>query len=199
MEPTPSVERRVLVTLGLVVVGSVALVALLNPRLVRFWPFALPDFVQLVTPLFLVALFIERVIEVFVTSWRAQAARKLEQQAAFVGSAKSAADPPTAAQVKVTEYKSRTQRIAFFAGTAIGVMLAALGVRMLGLFVDPAAFKALPLAQQRLFNTADVLLTGAVLGGGADVLHQLVLVFTNFMESSAKWAKERAPSTRRSA
>ncbi len=28
-------------------------------------------------------------------------------------------------------------------------------------------------------------MTGAVLGGGSDALHQLVLVFTNFFESAA--------------
>ncbi len=44
-------------------------------------------------------------------------------------------------------------------------------------------------AQQRLFRTTDVLMTGAVLGGGSDALHQLVMVFTNFMGTAAKRAK----------
>ena len=43
--------------------------------------------------------------------------------------------------------------------------------------------------QRKLFRTADVLLTGAVLGRGSDALHQLVSVFTNFMESAAERAK----------
>ena len=49
-------------------------------------------------------------------------------------------------------------------------------------FVDPAALDSLPLMHQRLFRTVDVLMTGAVLGGGSDALHQMVLVFTNFFE-----------------
>lgn len=61
------------------------------------------------------------------------------------------------------------------------------------LFVDPPAFAALPQVQQRLFRAGDVLLSGAVIGGGADALHKLVSVFTNFMDSSARWAKERGP------
>ena len=170
--PGPGTERRVMLGLAIAALASAALVALLNPGLVRLRPFTLTEFVQLTMPVVFVALFIERAIEVFVTSWRAETKRKLH-------------DP--------VRYTARTERIAFFAGTAIGVLLASLGVRMLGLFVDPAAFRALPTLQQKLFTTVDVLLTGAVLGGGADALHKLVSVFTNFMESSAKWARQRAP------
>ena len=38
---------------------------------------------------------------------------------------------------------------------------------------------------------ADVLLTGAVVGGGSDGMHKLVQVFTNFMDSTAELAKKR--------
>jgi hypothetical protein len=34
------------------------------------------------------------------------------------------------------------------------------------------------------FLAADVLMSGAVLGGGSDALHQMVLVFTNYFESA---------------
>ncbi len=54
-------------------------------------------------------------------------------------------------------------------------------------------FDTVSRTQRRLFRTADVLLTGAVLGGGSDGLHQLVSVFTNYMESAAAWAKRRKP------
>ncbi len=69
------------------------------------------------------------------------------------------------------------------------MIVSALGIRLLELFVDPAVFDSLPRVQRKLFSTADVLLTGAVLGGGSDALHQLVSVFTNFMESAAGRAK----------
>ena len=172
LAPSPHTERRVIRGLAIAALASVALAALLNPGLVRFRPFTLLEFVELTMPLVFVALFIERAIEVFITSWRAETKRKLT-------------DP--------LHYAARTERITFIAGTAIGVVLASLGLRMLGLFVDPEAFRTLPIMQQKLFTTADVLLTGAVLGGGADALHKLVSVFTNFMDSSAKWARQRAP------
>jgi hypothetical protein len=175
----------------LVAIASSALVAWLNPGLVRFWPFTVPDFVQLVTPIVLVALFIERVLEVFLTSWRAQEARQLSTAAKAAQHA--ATEPGVVPEVnkQLIAYRSRTQRIAFFWGTGIGIVVAALGVRVLELFLDPAIFTSLPQGQQRLFRVADVLLTGALLGGGADVLHQLMSVFTSYMESAARLAKGR--------
>ena len=141
-----------------------------------------------VSSLFFVALFIERVLEVFLTSWRAESATKLKLKAEAASKQRNGADPPTEDEERAGEYKDRTRRIAFFAGTAIGVTVAALGIRLRELFVDPVIFESLPTVQRKLFRTADVLLTGAVLGGGSDALHQLVSVFTNFMESAARRA-----------
>ena len=191
MVQNPKLEFRVMAGLGITAVVCVALVAVFTPDLVRFWPFTPADFVQLVTPLFMVALFIERVLEVFMTSWRAGLAASLEGKAKAAAKQRAADAPPSTAEEERDAYRARTQRIAFFAGTAIGVVVAALGIRVLELFVDPAIFEALPDIQRRLFVTADVLFTGAVLGGGSDALHQLVKVFTNFMESAAVRAKGR--------
>ena len=104
---------------------------------------------------------------------------------------------PSDEEERLAEYKSRTQRIAFFAGSAIGVIVAALGIRILELLVDPAVFDTVSHTQRRLFRTADVLLTGAVLGGGSDGLHQLVSVFTNYMESAAALACRHRISSNR--
>jgi len=51
--------------------------------------------------------------------------------------------------------------------------------------------RALHPAHRSVFMVADVLFTGAVLGGGADSLHKLVQVFTNFMDATAELAKKR--------
>jgi hypothetical protein len=184
MDRMSRLERLVLILLGMGIFASVVLVIALNPRQVRFWPFTVGEFVQLITPLFLVALFIERALEVFITSWRAPESKSLELAAA--------AD--STKELQHSGYKSRTQRIAFIAGTTIGVLVSALGIRALGLFVDPVIFDTLPSVQQTLFTIADVLLTGAILGGGADALHKLVLVFTNFMSSTSELAKKKASS-----
>jgi hypothetical protein len=164
--------------------------------------------VQLLTPLFLVSLFIERALEVFVTSWRgeesdkidiavATAKRQLPQQPV---AARPPVQPPApgvvdpeedlmARQLDLARWKAGTRRIAFVGGVIVGILVSALGVRALQLFVDPAAFANLSLAQQRLFAMGDVLLTGAAIGGGADGMHKLVSVFTNFMDAAARRAQ----------
>jgi len=71
---------------------------------------------------------------------------------------------------------------AFTAAVLLGITISAIGVRALELFVDPAVFAALTSAQRTVFRVIDVVLTGAVLGGGADGMHKLVSVFTNFMD-----------------
>ena len=86
--------------------------------------------------MFFVALFIERVLEVFLTSWRAESATKLKLIAEAASKKRNGADPPTEDEERAGEYKNRTRRIAFFAGTAIGVIVAALGIRLLELFVQ---------------------------------------------------------------
>jgi len=134
--------------------------------------------------LFLIALFIERIVEVFLTTCRAAGAQDLEIQAKEAGG-------NTSAKRKLAQYKSRSQRIAFLIATAVGVLVSAPGIRMLELFVDPAVFENLEQTQRSLFMITDVLFTGAVLGGGADGLHKLVQVFTNFMDSTAELAKKR--------
>ena len=75
----------------------------------------------------------------------------------------------------------------------IGIIVSALGVRAIGMLVDPAVFAKLPAFQRSAFKVTDVVLTGALLGGGADGLHKIVSVFTNFMDVTAKKVKARAP------
>lgn len=179
-------ERLAVALLALVVLLSVILVATLNPGLVRFWPMSTGEFLQAIAPLFLVSLFIERVLEVFLTVWRGPAAAQHELR---VRKAKAAAPEHAVEEQALVAYKAMTQRIAFLAGIAIGVIISALGIRALGLFVDPAVFRSLSPMQQQWFNAADVFLTGAVLGGGSDGLHKLVSVFTNFLDATAQRAK----------
>ena len=71
----------------------------------------------------------------------------------------------------LTTYKSETQQFAMPAAPIIGIVISTLGIRCLGNLVDHSAIESLgkdhPL-QLVSFNFADVLLTGALVGGGSD-------------------------------
>ena len=183
-------EHKVLWSLAAVSLLTAVAVAFFNPSSLAFRAFDVTDFVQSMMPLVMFALFIERVLEVFLASWRSHRSAELKERAAHARSKSGKHELRSPDEETYRQYRSETQRIAFCAGTTLGVIVAALGIRVLELAVDPAVFASLPAVHQRLFRTTDVLMTGAVLGGGSDALFQLVMVFTNFFQSAAGRVKQ---------
>jgi hypothetical protein len=181
--------KQALTIVVVVVVVSLLFLITQNPRLILFQLFSVGEFTQEIAPLLLIALFIERTVEVMITPWRAGES-KIRQLA--VDAAKSQKQAVEATQKHLAEWRSDTQKIAFAMGMSLGVLLAAVGLRALEIFVDAAIFDQLPSVQQVTFGALDVLVTGAVLGGGADGLHKLVSVFTNFLETTATKYKPTA-------
>jgi len=165
--------------------SRVLCVVVYNPSVVTFRPIGPSEFLEKILPLVMVSLFIERALEVFLTSWRQGRTAQLKERAEAAAAKQVPGQPRHADVIALAEHQARTRRIAFVAGTTLGVLLAALGVRLLEVFLEPSFMEAMSLAQAKLLRTTDVLLTGAVLGGGSDALHQLVLVFTNFFQTTA--------------
>ena len=193
--PTANIElpkkKRLTLQSGLflAVVAVLAFVADLRINPVSFFPFTVTEFVQLMTPLIMLALFIERAAEVFMTAGRGEGAAAIALEIRRLRLSNIANDPNIKLQIvdrqqQEVAYKAQTQRIAFLANFLLGTIVSALGIRAIGMFVDPEAFKALSDLHQRLFNTFDVVLTAALLGGGADGLHKLVSVFTSWMDKA---------------
>lgn len=173
--------RYVIVAVAL---GTVAAVFTWSPGPIRFGQFSAAQFTQQLTPLFLVALLIERSLEIFLTTWRGPRAAKL-QLAVDKATKLAAADPARLpelhnAQDVLTDYKSATQQIALPAALVLGILISALGIRCLGNLVASDAFRDHS-AQQAWFTVADVLLTGALVGGGSDFVHQFITSITNFV------------------
>ncbi len=71
-----AVSTRMII--GLVAMVVAAIVAANTTDIVRFSPFTAGEFVQRFTPLFLASLFVERAVEVFITSWRDLASMRLK-------------------------------------------------------------------------------------------------------------------------
>ena len=168
------------------VLGAIAIILYLvvasNPGLVRFWPFSAAEFVQAMTPLLLISLFVERALEIVIKGVRGGEEEKR---------ARAAAADPTQADA-LTDYKAQTRAFAFGAALLICIIISAVGVRALELVTDPAVFKALTSAQRSAFQVIDVLLTGALLAGGADGLHKIVTLFTDNIDALKKRAKSGA-------
>ena len=161
--------------------------------------FQLQDCVPFFTELTAIALFVERSLEVLLTPWREKDAREKEtdheaaiqqltmvQQSAIAGNAAASTQVPGAAQKAdskrqdLVQYRAETQQIAFLVSLTVGIVLSLLGVRALQFFFNDADVRALPGIQGALFQSMDVVLTGALISGGADALHQLVTMLTDF-------------------
>jgi len=192
----------------LVMLPAVFLAAKYEPHELPLNPQIAAQFVSFFTQLAAIALFVERALEVLVTPWREKDAKAktvaasaaddalkahVDQVIAAGVSPKDVADATSVLQQKaqdsaqdLTEYRTDTQRIAFAASMAIGVAVSLAGFRALDFFVQGGVTKALETHPRQLmfFQALDVLLTGAVISGGADGLHQIVTIFTNFADST---------------
>lgn len=161
----------------------VGIVVARNPALVRFWPFTAGEFVQAVTPLLLVALFVERALEIVIGGLYGGAEAELKQQV----KKKEKTD------TDLLQFKASTRRVAFAGALVFGLTISAIGVRGLELFVDPAVFDTLTATQRTVFRTVDVLVTASLIAGGADGMHKLVSVFTNGMDKINAGLKQSTP------
>lgn len=132
--------------------------------------------------LYIIALFVERLLEVLLKAWRQGGKFGLEQA---VRSAEESARPE--AERKLREYRSGTQRYALLVGLTLGTMVSLSGVRLLGRIFEPAAVQ-LPF-QQGLFHFTDILLTAGLIAGGSASVHKLVTRIEDFLRTS----RTRAP------
>lgn len=145
---------------------------------------ALVNVGNVLAPLVLVAAFIERAVEVVLTPWRGDESDVIEQnikahrEAGKVEAAESQ-------RVLLRRHKNGTRRRAFLIAVSLGLMAALVGFRAVSMLVEnpPTA---------GIFVSFDVLITGLVLGGGADGIHKAMEAFTDYMDMISESAKKRA-------
>jgi len=93
--------------------------------------------------------------------------------------------------LELLAYSGQTRRVSTWIGLAIGVLTAAVGVRVLNPLVVldfakvPDGFGWFPAC----FASVDVLLTGALLSGGSKAVHHIFNVYETFMEATTKRAE----------
>jgi hypothetical protein len=137
-------------------------------------------------PLAVVALFMERALEVLLTPWRHNAVDQFEVQ---MKSAEAAGAPTAELAEKLTLHRSETRGLAFLAGLALGTIVSAAGVRSLEPLIDAQQFTSLSSLQRNALAGIDVVMTAALLAGGSDGLHRLVSIFTAFFDRTKEKVK----------
>lgn len=182
--------------------------------LVRFSSLTVGEFGQQVMPLFLTTLIVERTVEVFISGWRDGETRQREAKVAStkskavevysyeiteerdegdrrdsaegdgVGEKSPYGGPLIDESQELARYKAETRLLAFLVSVVLGAIVAVMGVRALGMFVDPGEFEDLREAQRRLFHALDVVLTTGLIAGGSDGFHQFTSLFTTYLKKT---------------
>jgi hypothetical protein len=144
------------------------------------------------TPLILASAFIERAVEILISPWRDTQASKLQRAVTAIQARPNDATTPIqnalnatdlqAAQEALAEYRGETQRYAFAVGLILSFCAAVAGVRSHWPFLThPDAFEHLTLGQQVFFRNFDVLITTALLAGGADGFHAIISAVMSYL------------------
>lgn len=146
----------------------------------------------------LIALFVERGIEVFVELWRGGSKswkkHQLEELAEEKERVKGDVEEERRLQDRLNKldedlhlYQVITTRISLWAGFLFGLLMGIAGVRAL----QPLFTRPVGETQQILFQGVDILLTASLISGGSEGIHKIVSVFKRFIEESERRAKKR--------
>lgn len=139
---------------------------------------------QVMAPLILLALFVERACEVVISAWRDHDAQVLQHKV-------DAAAPDSApfAQRALDIYRVHTQKLAFIITFTLALFGALVGVRAIEPLLATgllAGLKTANATQYLWFHRFDIVITALLVGGGADGMHKIVSTFTDFLDSTRK-------------
>ena len=135
--------------------------------------------------LYIVALFVERALEVLIKAWR-QGGRGLLEE----GIRSENTDEEKAIKERELErYKAGTQRRALLAGFTLGILVSLSGVRLLGPIFDVSGSGASEF-QAAVFQFADIVITAGLIAGGSSTIHELMALIDDFLKKSRKRANE---------
>lgn len=165
-----------------------------------FQPVGGDDALAVLGRLVLIALFVERAMEVLVELWRGAEKNRKKHEIDRIQNAldEASTDSPERDDLEVeleiasedlNDWRAVTTRIALWSGFLFGLLVSVAGVRALqALFSLPEES-----TQHVLFQGLDVLLTAALISGGSEGIHKVMNVYKTFMEAS----KEKIENTAR--
>jgi hypothetical protein len=190
---------------SLIALGAVAAIAIwigLFGLSLSFKPFTTADVARLLGILALVALFVERTIEVSVGAWRGQVTERLFSAAesakvALISAPSNVTLHETVAvrNAQLVDYRAQTKGFALRAGLALGLLVAATGFRTLETLVTSSG----PGAAGALFRLLDLVMTAATIGGGSEAVHKMMSTITTYLDAASGQFRAREVEARSTA
>lgn len=131
--------------------------------------------------MYIIALFVERSLEVLIKVWRQGEKVRLEQE-------KNSAQNGTQPEKQLEVYRAGTQKRALIGGLVMGVLVSLSGVRLLGPVFQVEVTNELNL-QQGIFYFTDIFITAGLIAGGSKTIHELMALIDGFLKASRKATK----------
>ncbi len=181
-----------------VVVGLLAVVAVaVNFGALKLNQEGLTLFGQILGTLLMLSAVLERALDVLLSIPRAEDSEKLraavDEQQRIVDEAQKQNTPVPQDMINAlekakavrAEFRAKTMRLAMVGGLVVGVVVSAIGFRVLQTLIDTTSLDELGRLQRSAFDFVDIVLTGAVLAGGSDGIHKLIEVYRRFTEKGS--------------
>jgi len=192
-----------------VVLGVLFLLCLSLPLWLNFKPIPFKKdldlnlFLNHLGVLLILSLFIERCLDIFLTTWRAQDSENIDVQIDEINNKITKQEEPeedlenwlVTLKKKKIKYRARTRNIALWSGFILGILISSAGVRTFPKFFDLSILKSIQgntaNIQLKFLVIIDVFITGGLLAGGSDGIHKIMDFLRNFFETSSYNVKTR--------
>ena len=137
----------------------------------------------------IVALFVERSLEVLIKAWRQSEKSRLEVKVQLAEESAAERGAREEAEEALEEYRAGTRRWALLVGLTLGALVSLSGVRLLGPifeFEDAHGWSF----QQAVFQLTDIIVTAGLIAGGSKTIHELMALVDDFLKAGRKRAKQ---------
>lgn len=167
----------------LLILITLLIAAVLQPQGIQFGVFDIAAAFKILTILFVIALFQERALDVFLTIIRAPESEEMKRNLEKLKSEPKSPKRDKAIEEldkKLSDYKIATRNMAMKIGYFTGFIIAMIGIRSLEPMIDLDQFGNISSMQQSAFRVVDVFITGGLLAGGSDGIHKITEILRDF-------------------
>jgi len=167
----------------LLILITLLFAAILKPMGIPFGVFDIAAALKILTILFVISLFQERALDVFLTIIRAPDSDEMNRK---LQKLKNEPESPERDKVieelekKLSNYKIATRNLAMKLGYLFGFIIAMIGIRSLEPMINLDHFANISSIQQSAFRVVDVFITGGLLAGGSDGIHKIIEILRDF-------------------
>lgn len=167
------------------VVVALALARILSPDYIRLLDVDANSALKIIGSLFIVTAFVERAVQVILGIWVEPGKLEIKSKISAAKAKRAGDATPDADEIAQTQalatYRAATGKLAFTLALFMGVAVSWIGVRSLRTLIDPVSHDEIGTDMQRhVFTLVDVVVTGALIAGGSNGMHELMQTITEF-------------------